>query len=76
MERQPMFFSFTISYLFNLIEFYKVETGAEDVLNYLGSHYPYNYYFLKFDSNVISICDTNKCFIVRGLPDLKRLINW
>jgi uncharacterized protein YyaL (SSP411 family) len=76
MERQPMFFSFTISYLFNLIEFYKVETGSEDVLNYLGSHYPYNYYFLKFDSNVISICDTNKCFIVKGLPDLKRLINW
>ncbi|WMT51972.1 MAG: thioredoxin domain-containing protein [Ferroplasma sp.] len=74
MERQPMFFSYTISNLFNMIEFYKVETGSGEVLEYLGSHYPYNYYFIGSNSNEISVCDTNKCFIVKSLSDLKGLI--
>ena len=74
MARQPMFFSYTISYLFNLIEFYKIETGSKDVLDYLGRHYPYNYYFLKSKSNGISVCDTNKCFIIKDLSGLKSLI--
>jgi hypothetical protein len=74
MDRQPMFFSYTVSHLFDLIEFYKIETGNVDALNYLGSHYTYNYYFLKSKGNEISVCDTNKCFIVRNSEDLKKLI--
>ena len=74
MDHQPMFFSYTVSYLFALIEFYKVETGNAVALNYLGSHYAYNYYFLKTTGNDISVCDTNKCFLVKTVEDLKQLI--
>jgi uncharacterized protein YyaL (SSP411 family) len=73
-QRQPMFFSYAISQFFNIIDFYKISTGSEGVLDYLQKHYPYNYYFLKSEDNEISVCDTNKCFTVNNLEELQRLI--
>jgi len=73
-EMQPMFFTYTISNFFSIVEFYKITTESQEVLAYLQEHYPYNYFFLKAGSNQISICDTNKCFNVADIEKLKTLI--
>ncbi|WP_337859985.1 thioredoxin domain-containing protein [Ferroplasma sp.] len=73
-KRQPLFFSYTVSFFFNMLEFYKVSTGSSEALDLLQHHYPYNYFFLKTSENGISVCDTNKCFIVKDISGLKTLI--
>ncbi len=73
-EMQPMFFTYTISNFFNMVEFYKIATRSPVVLGYLQQHYPYNYFFLKAGGDEISVCDTNKCFTVEGIAKLKSLI--
>ncbi len=73
-EMQPMFFTYTISNFFNMVDFYKVSTSSPEVMEYLQQHYPYNYFFLKDGSNEISVCDTNKCYIVKNKDELKKLI--
>ncbi len=74
LNNKPMFFSNTVSSLFKIINYYKVDTNNNEIINYLKSNYPYNYYFIKSNNNEINVCDTNKCFIIKDLNELKKLI--
>ena len=71
---QPIFFSYTVSYFFNLLEFYKISTDSGEILDYLHHHYPSDYFFIKSGNNEISVCDTSKCFLIGNLQELKNLI--
>jgi uncharacterized protein YyaL (SSP411 family) len=73
-QRQPLFFSYTVLTLFNMLDFYKVSTESSEALELLKHHYHYNYFLLKTGGNEISVCDTNKCFIVKDVSELKALI--
>ncbi|MEM0140271.1 MAG: thioredoxin domain-containing protein [Ferroplasma sp.] len=75
LENQPMFFTYTVLSFFDIEAFYKIETGSGEILEYLSCHYPAGYYFIKTDSQSISVCGENRCFLVNNLEKLKKLIN-
>ncbi len=74
LNRESMFFSNTVSAFFKIIDYYKIATGNEEIINYLKEKYPYNYYFIKGNNNEINVCDKNKCFIIKDINELKKLI--
>ncbi len=75
LNREPMFFSHTVSAFFKILNYYKIDTGNEEVINYLKSTYPYNHYLIKSSNSEINVCDENKCFIIKDITGLKKLIS-